>query len=933
MRDSREGPFTSGAAERPEIASAISHKSRARSSHTGPTRRRGTLRIPRLRVGLVCGRQSRPFANGPFVRRLAFSVLCLISSTATAPAQNVRGPQEDRIILRAYGIPGDADAHIFDLIRLAILDEFKRRHPHVEPVSNQGLNFGHHNPKTQDVGTLMQIAGDIAPHVLPFGFRHTDTYIRSKFLYPLDKYIETMLGLDIEDGPLLDLDEYLARLQTSARYETEVGQRVPYQCWQVLRRQCPYVDDCPHSRKWGVQQSKKHHHVWGFPQRVSIAALFYRKSYFYETGLPDKAPETLEELFDYAKLLTDPEDRRYGLRLGLAEGLASASVSFLYSLGGRLVEENEAGEWRCVFDSEEAVEAYYFLARLFHERYTNWKGKELQGIATDQPRSGSAQIPAMFFYPLQQTYFTWMRASDYGFAPVPRGPTGKRGSPLNATLTGIYAGLEDDTPTRDAAWAYIRFYNGPEARRIRVKMLVENGMADHVHPEQLRRAGFPELADKVPEATIRAYEEALANAVPEPYGTNCGMVYNYLGKALDQIRTSPQIERAVQTGDATRAKGLIRDILKRRVQRSNEKMLNVLTAAERKFRTNVASVVAVVIFVIFVLLFRRVFRVFAAAQIQATDDRRGRWQFGRYKWAYIILIPAVGSIALWSYYPLARGSVMAFQNYNIRGFSEWVGMANFGNVLFDDEFWHAMWVSLKYAVIFAIFGFTSPIVLAFLLTEVPKGKIFFRTVYYLPAVLSGVVVVFLWKGFYGKYGMVNQVLNFFVDLLNAIPGVAIEHVHKAWLHEPAFALLFLLLPVVWVGVGPGCLIYLAALKTVPEELYEAADVDGASIWQKATQVAVPSIKSLIMINFIGVMVATMKGGSEFALAMTGGGPYAPYGATEVVGLHIYWQAFGYLRFGAATAMAWVLGSMLLGFTVVQLQRLSRMEFKTAGGSE
>ena len=75
----------------------------------------------------------------------------------------------------------------------------------------------------------------------------------------------------------------------------------------------------------------------------------------------------------------------------------------------------------------------------------------------------------------------------------------------------------------------------------------------------------------------------------------------------------------------------------------------------------------------------------------------------------------------------------------------------------------------------------------------------------------------------------------------------------------------------------------------------------------------------------------MKSGSEFILAMTGGGPYTPFGQTEVVGLHIFWEAFGYLRFGAATAMAWILGSLLIGFTVLQLQSLSRMEFKTASG--
>jgi multiple sugar transport system permease protein len=179
--------------------------------------------------------------------------------------------------------------------------------------------------------------------------------------------------------------------------------------------------------------------------------------------------------------------------------------------------------------------------------------------------------------------------------------------------------------------------------------------------------------------------------------------------------------------------------------------------------------------------------------------------------------------------------------------------------------------------------------------------------------------------------MTNQVVNFFVHILNYLPGVQIAELHKNWLQDPQLALICLLLPAIWAGMGPGCLIYLAALKTVPEEIYEAADIDGAGILYKAFHVAIPNIRALIMINFIGAMVGVMKGGGEFALAMTGGGPYTPYGQTEFVGLKIFFQAFGYLRFGVATAMAWILGSMLVGFTVIQLQKLSKMEFKTASG--
>ena len=231
---------------------------------------------------------------------------------------------------------------------------------------------------------------------------------------------------------------------------------------------------------------------------------------------------------------------------------------------------------------------------------------------------------------------------------------------------------------------------------------------------------------------------------------------------------------------------------------------------------------------------------------------------------------------------------------------------------------------------FMCFGFAAPIILAFLLTEVPKGKRLFRTIYYLPAVLTGVVTLMLWKGFYGEYGMINQMLNFFIGAINHFLPEA-QHVaetHTRWLDSPRFALFFCLLPTIWAGMGPGCLIYLAALKTIPDDLYEAADIDGASLWNKARHVAIPGIKGLIMINFIGTMVGAIQVGGGNMLAMTGGGPQ---GQTEVAGLHIFWEAFGRLRFGTAVSMAWILGSLMIGFILLQMQKLSKMEFKSATG--
>jgi multiple sugar transport system permease protein len=173
---------------------------------------------------------------------------------------------------------------------------------------------------------------------------------------------------------------------------------------------------------------------------------------------------------------------------------------------------------------------------------------------------------------------------------------------------------------------------------------------------------------------------------------------------------------------------------------------------------------------------------------------------------------------------------------------------------------------------------------------------------------------------------VNQLVSYVVDAINFVFRTSIDYRPIDWLNSKTFALPFCLLPTIWAGMGPGCLIYLAALKTVPEEIYEAADIDGAGIVQKASHIAIPSIKVLIMINFIFALVGAIRGSASFMLAMTGGGPY---GHTEVVGLQIFYTAFSRLNFGLATAQAWILGTILIGFTVYQLKRLSQVEFKTA----
>ena len=231
---------------------------------------------------------------------------------------------------------------------------------------------------------------------------------------------------------------------------------------------------------------------------------------------------------------------------------------------------------------------------------------------------------------------------------------------------------------------------------------------------------------------------------------------------------------------------------------------------------------------------------------------------------------------------------------------------------------------------------TNPIILAILLQEVSRCKVLYRTLFYLPAVMSGLVVIYMWRLFYGSgpTGIMNQVIQGIYDGINfcIVPivslfnegyqGLKFEPI--AWLEDSKWAMFACILPSIWASAGPGCLIYLAALKGVPDDVYEAAEIDGANFFMKIWHVTLPTLKALIIINFVGAFIAAAQSGGNIMVMTFGAAD------TEVAELHIFKEAYTNLRFGTAIAMAWCLGVTTLLFTIYNLKKLSNMEFKTTG---
>jgi ABC-type sugar transport system permease subunit/ABC-type glycerol-3-phosphate transport system substrate-binding protein len=770
--------------------------------------------------------------------------------------------------LTVWYLPDPASNSMTALTDRAVIDRFLQIHPDIKLKAGVGLRLP--GAQTMDMVPLMQIAGDISPDVIYVNFRKSDTYIQKGFLKPLDQFVAKM-------DP------------------KELARRVPPAAKEVCYRTGP--------------DGKKH--WYAIPHGRLVIALVYRRDLFAKAGLnPNKPPETWDELLEYSKKLTFPENGNYGMGFSKGDGSGWMFIDLVWSRGGDVVVQDKNGDWHPAFNTDAMVDALYFYCRLNCEKWIDKKGNMHRGyvyrdIAMDINRADNPF--AMYFEYLDDRLKVY-QPELIGYAPIPHAPGYKSASEVNCQMQGIFAGVKDPKVTK-AAWDYIAFIDSDESNRIRVKMSVQRGYGKFINPDSLERYGYKDYLKQVDRRWVNIYKDAMINGKPEPYGRNCDAIYIELSRPIEEAINDKTVLAALDRNDEKAAKARLMQILTKAQVATENTLFGHLPASVKRTHTILTWVFLILTAAAFSMSGGYLFKTFRRDAPAQTPGQK------KYFYAYMLLLPGVMSVLIWQYYPLLRGTIMAFQDYNVMGKSPFVGVENFSYVLFLPKFWYSVGVTLIYTALYMLFAFVSPIVLALLLSEVPRGKIIFRTIFYMPAVLSGLVVVFLWKSFYKPDGFLNAILGLF-------------HIHltQGWLDIPSLAMAAVLLPVIWAGMGPGSLIYLAAFKTIPEELYEAAEVDGAGIRRKIWNITLPSIKMLIMINVVGAFVGAFMS-SETIFAMTGGGPYTPNGATEVVGLQLFYTAFVYLKFGVANALAWVLGFMLIGFTMMQLRNLSRVEFK------
>ena len=753
---------------------------------------------------------------------------------------------------------------------------FEKQHPDIHPKQWGGLILPGGGGRAQ---FMLALAGGSAPDVYRAWFHILRHDIDQGFTYPLDEWI---------DGS-----------------------------WEGWKNSPPL---------WR-EVATKNGHIYAVPTPgMAYYGLVYRKDLVKEVGMdPETPPSTWAEFEVWCEKLTKP-----GRRALAVENRPWGFLPWVGAAGGDVVrlkrDAKDDDDWEACFDSPECLRAASFLQGLVRKDLV--RGLPVLSVSSDIAEMFTGgEIACVFGGEDFVAYLTEhlnFPADLVGLMPFPAADATLK--PVLQAHKHFYAMTESvahrPKEERDMVWAAMMALASRDVYDEQIRRNAREGRARWCVPSDLKRLGLERYLDEVPQGIKRMYADLEAGrikAVTEPHvgfwqaasdivsRRFLGILLSDSGKEMDCAAALASI-----TVDANR--GLMFDADRSRID-------------ERRplARVILGIFICVIAIVVGLVLFRRreekpeadgAVRITEEMLRPASSSLRFRIRSVALPWLF--LAPAVLSIALWSYYPLFKGAVMAFQDYKIVGDAGWAGLDNFIRVASDPGFWRAWGRTLQYVVLTISLGFTAPVVLAILLTEIPRGKVFFRMVYFLPHLTSALVVMLLWKLMFDptENGMLNQLL--------AVFGIS----RQAWLQDPSWAMACCILPGVWAGAGMASLIYIAALGSLPPDYYEAAAIDGAGIFARFRHITLPQLLPLMVINFVGAFIAAFQGmGSIFLLTFGG-----PGDATNVLSLMIWKEAYNNLRFSTATTMAWFLGIALIGFTYLQIRFLRRVEFRSAAAN-
>jgi multiple sugar transport system permease protein len=291
--------------------------------------------------------------------------------------------------------------------------------------------------------------------------------------------------------------------------------------------------------------------------------------------------------------------------------------------------------------------------------------------------------------------------------------------------------------------------------------------------------------------------------------------------------------------------------------------------------------------------------------------RRSNWR------GYLFIAPATTYLLLFSFVPMAVAAYLSVHRWHLlKEDRPFVGLGNYVELFHNPFFRNAVWNTAVFAGLSVPLGMVLALAVAILVNQKLRGVAIFRTLYYIPAVSSGVAISMVWIWiFLPQDGLINYCLRLVgyagdFDFLNAPPP---------WRFLPAPAMLCLVAMSMWIGLGPRMVIFLAGLQGIPESLYESAAIDGCSGWQRFRHITLPLLMPTTFFVLVTSTIAAFQLFTQVYI-MTQGGPQR---ATDVVVYHIFKEAWHRLHIGMASAQSYVLFGIILLIALVQFGLMRR----------
>ena len=287
------------------------------------------------------------------------------------------------------------------------------------------------------------------------------------------------------------------------------------------------------------------------------------------------------------------------------------------------------------------------------------------------------------------------------------------------------------------------------------------------------------------------------------------------------------------------------------------------------------------------------------------------WLNGEARVAYLAILPALLVLGLFTVYPILYSGYLSLNDWN--GFTPTmtpVGLQNYADWFRSPVFWHSLTVTAAYVAGLTVFSLAGGLAVALLLNTGIRGVTIYRIIYFIPVVTATVAAATVWRYLLEPgSGLVNTTLR----------SIGIQG--PSWLSDPAWALPAVILVGVWKRLGFNMVIFLAGLQTIPRVYYEAAQVDGATSWQRFRHITLPLLSPITLLVAIMTLIdAFLVFDTVFVMSNGTGGPV---GSTEVMGFLLWREAFRYFNLGDASAIGWILFIIVLIVTLVQWKLFGR----------